>query len=624
MLKSLIVAFSTICWLTCSAGEMPPISQTEIQTLAKHPEWLKLGHYQRTLTGWRSAIHSPEFFLASTGQHDPEAELRATLQAFIHPADAPPDDQPRCRFPARWLWLHSQVNLESGIAGRDADCPGFRDWTRDGKVKSLSVVLATGYLGNPASYYGHTLLKFNFSEDTGQTRLMDVSVNYGAINSQHDNAVVYIFKSVAGGYDGGFSHIHFYYHDHNYGDVELRDLWEYELDLPREDVNLIVAHAWEVLGKHYTYHFFRENCALRMLELLQIGDGVEVTPDHWPWIIPQALVQKIGEATVRGHSLLKQVNYFPSRQSRFYNRYLDLDAPQQSVFRDIVFGTADFDSASFAQLPVTSRQKVTDALLDYYQFTGAPMERAPKDTRQRYAAALAKRFELPAGVPAVPEHIPTAPHLSRALGWIQVGAMHRNHDGNSSFLRIRPAYYDALDSESGQVRNASLIMGDTTLVKNENSIYLQRLEVVGVESANPGLTGLPGDRRSAWKVHLAVEQQRPSCPHCTVGRLDGDMGYGAELFPGAFGALYAGGAVQNSRDNYGWGYAKLSGSLIYRTERAALQINYEWRKPFNSSTGSYGFIRTEGRLRLGKAHDLRLRYEHDRSDQLGIGLGWYW
>ena len=81
-------------------------------------------------------------------------------------------------------------------------------------MSSVSVVFATGFLGNPASYYGHTLLKFNFRTGEKHTSLLDVSVNYGAIlEGKHDGQVTYIVKSLAGGYSAGFSHIHFYYHD---------------------------------------------------------------------------------------------------------------------------------------------------------------------------------------------------------------------------------------------------------------------------------------------------------------------------------------------------------------------------------------------------------------------------
>jgi hypothetical protein len=166
-------------------------------------------------------------------------------------------------------------------------CPRFDGFIRNSEVESVSIIFATGFLGNPASYYGHALLKFNYTGTDSRSPLLDVSVNYGAILTGTDDPLTYMLKGVFGGYDGGFSHVHYYFHNHNYGENELRDLWEYRLDLPPEAVRLIVAHAWEVLGQRYTYYFFRRNCAFRMAEIVQVVDGVDITPpkpamDHSP------------------------------------------------------------------------------------------------------------------------------------------------------------------------------------------------------------------------------------------------------------------------------------------------------------------------------------------------------
>jgi len=81
-----------------------------------------------------------------------------------------PDDHPQCRFPARRQWLAERLG---GHSFPFQPCPKYERWTRSAAVESVSIVFATGYLGNPASYYGHTLLKFNFARDDGRTRLQE-------------------------------------------------------------------------------------------------------------------------------------------------------------------------------------------------------------------------------------------------------------------------------------------------------------------------------------------------------------------------------------------------------------------------------------------------------------------
>ncbi len=69
-----------------------------------------------------------------------------------------------------------------------------------------------------------------------------------AIRQAVHDAVTYIVRSVLGGGDGGFSHVQFHCLDHDHGENVLRDLCEYELDLPPAAVEFIAAHAVAALA----------------------------------------------------------------------------------------------------------------------------------------------------------------------------------------------------------------------------------------------------------------------------------------------------------------------------------------------------------------------------------------
>ena len=613
------------------------VSEPAVLALAADPTWLRLGHYDHpTLasSGWRSQIHSPEFFLDPQGALDPVRELQATLKAFSAAPSAVPDQDPRCRFPARWLWLRSRLADASGATLRDAairlvpiECPAYRQWTREHDVISVSVVFATGFLGNPASYYGHTLLKLNFRGDAGRSGLLDQSVNYGAILTGHDDPVTYLAKSLAGGYDGGFSNVQFYYLDHNYGENELRDLWDYQLELPADAVELIVAHAWEVLGKRFTYYFFRRNCAFHMAELIEVVEGLDITPAEWPWIVPQAMMEKLGRARFNGKPLVRKITYLPSRQSRFYGKYLALTLSQQNAMEAIVAGGASLDAPAFAGMSQQDQRAVIDALLDYYQFIAIPFDRAERPVRAAYVSALAARFRLDPEAAAEPVEAPApqSPDLGRPPAWFQVGGLHNSASGNFLAVRLRPAYYDALDAGPGAVRNAHLVMGDTQLSVRAGGISLNRLDLIGVESVNPGISGLPGDSTSAWKVHVGAEQRHLSCTNCVLARLQGDAGFGRQWTPQVFTAAYLGGAVQGGRDEGSSGFVRASGDLIVRpSDTWGASLAYEQRLPLARRTGSYGVARAEARWTLDHNRDLRLSAQHDGARVLGIGFGAYW
>ncbi len=137
---------------------------------------------------------------------------------------------------------------------KHVECPQYRRFAKDGKIASLSLVFATGYLGNPASYYGHLLLKINDHEEN-RNALEDLAVNYGAKIPDNENMLVYMSKGLIGEYRSTFSPKTFYFYQHKYNDEEMRDLWEYEIKLDESGYELVVAHLWELLGVEHKYYF---------------------------------------------------------------------------------------------------------------------------------------------------------------------------------------------------------------------------------------------------------------------------------------------------------------------------------------------------------------------------------
>ncbi|WP_188434456.1 Lnb N-terminal periplasmic domain-containing protein [Halopseudomonas salina] len=600
-----------------------------LQELSSHPVWLNLLHYEKAgllQPRLQSAISSPEFFLAADGHQNPLAELQATLAALQQSVatDDAAGSHAVCRFPARALWLQSQLGTDLELH-KNINCTDLDKWTRDNTVSSVSVVFATGYLGNPASYYGHTLLKFNFTGDGSEGGLMDASLNYGAIVENDDDPVTYIFKGIFGGYDGGFSHINFYFHNHNYGENELRDMWEYQLDLPPDAVELVTAHAWEVLGKRYTYYFFRRNCAYRMAEILEIVEGLKIVPDSRPWTIPQSLIQSLGDASYQSRPLLSEVRYHPSRQSRLYTKYQALSSFEQQLFKQLALEDIHFEDASFTGADLPSRQRILDTLLDYYQFIRDRAAGAEDPANLAHREALAMRYQLPPGLPSFANKKPESPHTGRAPSWFQLGITHNSDTSHALSVRLRPAYYDALDADHAHVKRAALSMGDLRLHISDQGIKLRQLDLISIASVSPALTGLPGDTGTAWNLKVGVEPLRLDCEHCLVPRIQADRGYGYRFDESLFSTTYIGAAVQESRLQEGYGFARIGARLNLATGSLwEAQLQVEHRLPVAAKVSAYNALRLEARRSMGSSQDLRLMYERNRGDELTLALGWYW
>jgi hypothetical protein len=589
--------------------------------------WLKLLRYPHTgkdVTRYESEVISEDFFLSNTGQTNPESELEATLKAIFSPSPAIQDDHAQCRFRGRYIWLKRMIGFDGEPK---VDCAEFNKFSSAGSVGSVSLVLATGYLGNPASYYGHVLLKFNSQKFEANNGLLDESVNFGAIIPDGTDPVSYIFKGVTGGYEGGFTHIQYYFHNHNYGENELRDLWEYELNLSAEDVELVVAHAWEMIGKKYQYYFFRKNCAYRIAEIVEAATGLQLVPESRPYTVPQALIQNIAQQIVsNGDSLVKKVSYHPSRQSDLYAKYRELSAIETRAVELLVEDTDNLKAKSYLSLSMAQRQRVVDVLLDYYRFYLAAdtEDESLLSQRNSYQDILKERFSLDSALSSQVVSRPVPPDGGREPSLFRFGLSHQSRQSVGALVHLRPAYYDALDAGPGHVKYAHLSMLETELTVSSGNAKISYLDLVSIESVSPGITRLPGDRGESWRLKFGFERQAVECSSCLVFRAQGDVGLSKELFDGFLLSGYVGGGIQENRNSNGVVFGRVVLSASYIKGKFAGRLGVEPRYHFDSNLHGELTSYYEMRYELSGGQELRVRYDKNVGEQIRIGYGVYW
>lgn len=595
-----------------------------IQELARHPTWLKLLKYESGgLAGdqYLSAVVSPDFFIAADGPSNPENELRSTMAALAKHLEGDPDDHAQCRFPARYQWLRSRGLLANSVKH---ECPGFNGWIFGDATDSISIVFATGYLGNPASYFGHTLLKFNSSQQRNTSDLLDVTVNYGAVIPPGVGPVSYIFNGATGGFSAGFSHIEYYFHDYNYGELELRNLWEYQLDLEPDEVRFVMAHAWELLGREFTYYFFRKNCAYRMAEVVEIVDGIDVIPRRRPWTVPQVIVGKADRLEREGRPLIASQRFHASRQSVFFHAYGNLDASERVALKSLILDESGDDA--LVDLPEQSQARVVDAAIDYYSYLMPKDEPADSELSRKYRAMLALRFALPRGRRSPVPEPRSGPETDRNPGYVSLGLVdYSGEQGVGGSLRVRPAYYDPLDATISHVPNSELSLGDIILDFGDGEVRLRQAKLFRVEAVNSSMSGLPGDSGRSWILGLGAVEQYPGCDDCLVARFEGDIGRSTQAPGNSTVGFYVGGALQDNRNDFGNAFARVSGYLNSDLgERVRVRARYELRYHIDSARDLEDVISVEGRWALARNWDIRLEWRKNRTRSARLALGYYW
>jgi hypothetical protein len=461
--------------------------------------WQKLIHYSSE--SQVSEIENDDFFISPQGKSSPQAEFLASV-ALLGSAENS-SNALICHYPARAMYLKS---LGYEVLDLASLCVEFNQWQGDLSKQQVSVVYADGYLGNPASFYGHLLFKLTSAELS--TDLLSNSLNFGANVPDAENPITYILKGLVGGYKAKYSSNHYYRYNINYAEVEMRDLWHYTLNLTEQEKALLVAHAWELLFTQYTYYFTDRNCAYHIAKLLELVLADDLVSNNRPFVLPISVFSSLAQAkTNSGDTAILSIEHTLSRQARFRQHFATLDIPMQETVFKIV---EDENSAVSIQkmlesFSVEQQIMMFDVLLDYVNFS------LELDKDNQHFVKLKKhlqraRIKLPAKKIQWSTVVAVLPHTGQKPITIRINAGHNNVAGNFADIMFRPAYYDMLSPPGGVLSNSALSMGALTLRVEGDQLRLSKLNLLNIETIDTKASNLPGDIGIAWKLRLGNER----------------------------------------------------------------------------------------------------------------------
>ena len=326
----------------------PKAFSSKGEAFALSKKWLKLLHYKKTFSGYKSRATRPEFFLSPEGRTNPVEELNQSLKSFRENPNL------ACRFPARHSLLMENFSLPKRPACKDLD-----EWKSSLSAGDLFLVYSTAYPSNPASLFGHTFLRFNRLKHGSRksSKLLGYSLAFLAQTNPNDNTLVYSLKGLTGGYEGYLEVKPFYMDVGIYNNSESRDMWEYKIPLTDAQKDRLVFHVWEVLtNTTFTYFFLDENCSTYVLELLEaVVPSWNFESKNNLMVVPQVTLKDVVK-TVGVH----QKEFRPAIKRQIWKR-MDLlsSASVEKVF------SAQEDSSGIDDLNSADE---LDLLIDLWKF----------------------------------------------------------------------------------------------------------------------------------------------------------------------------------------------------------------------------------------------------------------
>ncbi|MFA6093486.1 MAG: DUF4105 domain-containing protein [Elusimicrobiota bacterium] len=470
--------------------------------LSREQRWLRLLHYRPSGKGRRSEADGEKFFLAPEGRTDPQAELDAAISAFFAPEPSDPKSQhPQCRFPARYHWLKERLSFDPSRLPERA-CPDFEAWRAAIGADGVSVVFASAFLNNPASMFGHTFLRFHRKGAGTEDALLDYTINFAA-SPDTSNPFLYTLKGLNGSFKGEYSLLPFYMKTQEYGNLEMRDLWDYPLALDQSRIDALIRHAWEMGSTHFNYYFFTKNCSYQLLTLLEAADdSLDASAGFRGPVIPADTVR----ALIQQPGLAKEAQYRPSFASEIKARRARLFARELSAATELGREVTPEKLKLLEDFPKERQALILESAQDYLRYKAGFYSNQSSSTLSSEHALLIARGRL--GLPPAPVPMQEPLPLTEGHDTARIG-LGGGISRTSSFSELswRDALHDLASPDIGYTPDSQLEMGAARLRfdHDDRQLYVERLDLVNIVSMSPLDAWV---KAPSWKLSTGVDQAK--------------------------------------------------------------------------------------------------------------------
>ncbi|EXR43868.1 MULTISPECIES: DUF4105 domain-containing protein [Acinetobacter calcoaceticus/baumannii complex] len=478
LMKSVVLVFASLAVNIAYSADINPSIQkywsiAEQQNLDQDITWQRLMYANKNQ---KSEVTYSGYFLSENGKNNLKEELKADISALFVPAQ---DNQSiRCKFPARSQWLMQKVGIQENELPQ-VKCTEFENWIGQIKPHKATLIYATDFMGNPSSMFGHTLLRLD-PKDQQQLNLVSYAVNYAATVAGNDNWS-YAWKGLTGQYPGEYSLMPYYLKVKEYGDFESRDLWEYELNLSPEETRFLVSHIWEMQHVSFPYYFVSDNCAYRLLGLVDLVKPESNLQEKFTYAsIPMETIKSMQQ-----QGLTKAPVYRPALETQLLAQAHQHGASLAKVAHQIAMLPIQQSSQILKSFTEQDQAKILEMAYDdlYLQFIGRKVEESIAQPQLRQLLALRSQIDLDKQrqEPKRPTKEPTQGHNARNLS-LKAGEVQ-----GDKFIELghRQAYHDLIDPQGGYRAGTQLLFLNGNAQWRDDHLKLERLDLLEVNSYNP-------------------------------------------------------------------------------------------------------------------------------------------
>lgn len=457
MKLAFFIALMTFGTLSVRADERPP--EQVFKEWASSSEWLKLLHMKKSGNGHVSPVKTrpdmASFFLSEKGSQDPLAELKETYSLMFEQGQEKAL-KTQCRFLARrdFFVRHSKLPLKDALE----TCEFTQDWLGKLNTDRLSLIFASGYLNSAASSFGHTFLKLHNPNNQSGKELLDYGINFAARTADTSGAL-YALYGLFGFFPGSFGMTPYHQMIKEYTNLEGRDLWEYQLNLSKEEVERMLWHLLELEGSYVDYYFLDDNCSFEILKILEVArPGLNLAGEDELYVIPLDTVK-------RAEPLFVKTTYRPSLQTIWNYQKRNLMSNENQQIRS-------------AQNLSEWNSETLSAGQTYYSLMTYEDHEKYKSLNYEISRERAKRGKAENASDEVGP--PANPLTSHHSSLVQLGVIQSHHE-LKLLSGFRFAFHDELSRNAGLTPFSHLEVGGFQFEKSQLRRY-RLIEMLSTES----------------------------------------------------------------------------------------------------------------------------------------------
>lgn len=499
-----------------------------VQEVAQSESWRKQlylgtrdkdGHFQ-------PRIVSDTFYFSNADWIDPEQELLLNRDALFTNLGKVNNQHAACRFPGRFTFLNQALNL-----GHDEtvleDCEGYQRWAGLDQYDTLSVVMVEGYYGNPASSFGHLVLRHGRADDA--RGLLDTSINFGARVPQNEGPFRYMLNGLTGGYLASFTAEAYYRQDLVYTQVEHRDMWSYDLDLTETQRRYFLAHLWELLDSPSTYYFLKNNCAFAVAEILEIVLGQELVNQNTLFYPPVTLFHELEQIDRASDvSVIRAKQFIPSQQSVLRALFDTMTPKQRREFDRYNNSENPGVNAVSSELNEGETAELIEALISYYSYLISGYPELGTELYERRRDLLLARLQYPPGRKLNAGVIEPTTEPGRTARVSQLSAGFISTDDQAGYS-VKWAPFSQSDTDLGNNDFSNLTLLAIEVYEVDDEVATE-FGLIRVAQRSPVTDRLPGDWPVSWTLDLAW-QSNPQGRYRSGGQVDAEVGQSLRFGP---------------------------------------------------------------------------------------------